>query len=177
MTDCMFRDALPSSKVLYKITQIQHEIQVTNDEDYFSIHVRNQAQDGLLDDTVLIPRWYEVHLSHFLWRYHILIGIESNAPESLDVYNRAMVKRYISYMDGILASLLNGCRRGKGCDVHYRSEIFDLYLVVELSIGRHDHASGDEWRRLNPTTILETLDVRMLSECVDVLIANGNNGT
>lgn len=163
MTDLLFHDREPTLKKLNIIMQIRYELKETEDEHFCVVCIGNPTLNAVVED-IRIPKSYQGHLRRFLWRHALFMGIESNIHEKLDADNRRIIKRYISYMDAILAALIQGCRGEKGVNVYYRSKTFDLYLVVEFFIGRHDYQSGDQWRRTHKMPLLETVDVMKLGE-------------
>ncbi|KIK72780.1 hypothetical protein PAXRUDRAFT_21590 [Paxillus rubicundulus Ve08.2h10] len=69
------------------------------------------------------------------------------------------------YMDGIIEGLFTSAQNQQR--EGWRSALFNLYLVVEYLVKRHEYNIGDEWRKKNPDQILEQLDVTSLDVYID----------
>ena len=59
-------------------------------------------------------------------------------------------------MVGMVEGLLTTIQKRIG-DVAYRSHLFNLYLVVEFYVGRHEHDIICRWAREHPDTTLIAL--------------------
>lgn len=62
-------------------------------------------------------------------------------------------------MEGLLTTVW----KHKG-DASYRSRLFDLYLVLEYNIGRHEFDIVDAWKMEHRKIILECQDIHDISK-------------
>ncbi|KAH0835517.1 hypothetical protein J3R83DRAFT_9202 [Lanmaoa asiatica] len=159
MTDRLFPNDAPQESETRSISAIRYRAKVPVDGcDFFAVEIYNVEVKTVTDDTdvILVPVHYYEHVRRFLWRHCLFMEVWRRAG-SLKLANglQTMLKRYIMYMDGITEGLLQLTDFKKGEDKDLRSVVFDLYLVTEFFVGRHEYDIGDAWRCQNADTILE----------------------
>ncbi|KIK72318.1 hypothetical protein PAXRUDRAFT_22125 [Paxillus rubicundulus Ve08.2h10] len=94
------------------------------------------------------------------------MGIDENASNLVLTKGMCpLIQRYIMYMDGIIEGLFTSAQNQQR--EGWRSALFNLYLVVEYLVKRHEYNLGDEWRKKNPDQILEQLDITSLDVYID----------
>ncbi|KAI6096123.1 hypothetical protein F5141DRAFT_1221063 [Pisolithus sp. B1] len=108
-----------------------------------------------------VPSNYYKHVRRFLWRHHVFIGVEKRKEElSLASGLSTHAQWYIAYMDAMIEALFTKARRSGGGE--WRSNVFDLYLVVDNLVQGHEYDMASLWRMKNADVILETVDVTAL---------------
>ncbi|KAI6159737.1 hypothetical protein EDD17DRAFT_1511145 [Pisolithus thermaeus] len=127
----------------------------------FTVNAINTDLNVPVSDPFDVPGDYYEHVRRFLWRHQVFMGVEKRKDElSLAVGLSTRAQCYISYMDAMIESLFTKARRSGGGD--WRSNLFDLYLVVDHLVQGHEYNVGWLWRMENPDRILETVDVNTL---------------
>ena len=135
---------------------------------FFVVKVKNSELNATTPPgTILVPNHYKDHLQCFLWRHQVFMEVvhQYNDKElHLVPYLSPLFQHYIVYMDGVAEDLLTTARKMIN-NPSYRSLTFDLYLVVEYFIQRHESHIAAQWRGNNPDVILECQDAFQLGEC------------
>lgn len=128
----------------------------------FVVHTMNTDYDALAGQPFEVPSHYYDHVRRFLWRHQLLMGVEERSSElALAVGLCRRTQCYISYLDAMIESLFVEARRPRfGHD--WRSNLFDLYLVVDYFVRGHEYCQGMQWTLRNPGQILEVIDVTTL---------------
>ena len=131
--------------------------------DHFVVQVINTDYAALSSPNITVPTYYYEHLKRFLWRHRLFIGVNERAQQlPLAMGLRPLIQQYIMYMDAIVEALLTTARKASEHQEGWRAELFDLYLVVEHMVERHEYHLGDDWRLKNPDHILEQINVNSL---------------
>ncbi|KAI6110566.1 hypothetical protein EDD16DRAFT_1897873 [Pisolithus croceorrhizus] len=90
------------------------------------------------------------------------MGVEKRRDElALAVGLCRQAQCYIAYLDAIIEGLFIKARWSES-GLDWRSDLFDLYLVVDYFVHGHDYNQGDLWRLKNPNQVLEVIDVTTL---------------
>ncbi|KAI6111431.1 hypothetical protein F5141DRAFT_1063706 [Pisolithus sp. B1] len=160
MTDLFFPMHPPAHAELRLITVIRYKA-LRPAGGKFTINAINTDLNIPASEPFDVPSDYYEHVRRFLWRHQVFMGVEKRKEElSLAVGLSTRAQCYIAYMDAMIEGLFTKARRSGGGD--WRSDIFDLYLVVDHLVQGHEYNVGSLWRMENPDRILETVDVNTL---------------
>lgn len=165
MTDLFFPNTAPSQQELRLLMLIRYIPSTKAKGQYFEVNVRNWELQVMSDPGVVsVPIHYHEHLRRFIWRQMVFMELLTRGSD-LDLAHalRPMLQRYVLYMDGIVEGLLTTAKVKKP-DPGFRSRLFDLYLVVEYYVGRHEYDIVGDWRGSNLDIVLECQDVETLGK-------------
>ncbi|KAG9310698.1 hypothetical protein JVU11DRAFT_9292 [Chiua virens] len=146
MADLFFPPEVPTLHEINKISITRYYVKNVAEGDFCVIQVLGWAnsQPSLLGD-IQLPIIYHTHLRHFLWRHHVFMELNSRTElvkdgVVLSAHIKQTIQKYIWYMDAIGGGLMASARfrtnRGR---TDFRCNLFDLYLLVEYYVGRHEH--------------------------------------
>ena len=174
MTDRYFPHTVPTASELSMIILVRYVVSdnTTEEEEgaFHEVKTVNWPAQKPAEDPILIPTKYVRHLRHFLWRHHAFMEVYDRGRRQYIKVAPALsrlLQKYIVYMDGIAEGLLTTARHNQD-NPTYRSRLFDLYLVVEYFVARHEYDIVGDWRYNNPKTILECQDPFSLGKCLPV---------
>lgn len=134
--------------------------------EFFDVAIYGSEVDRLLGTPITVPKYYWEHLRRFLWRHHVYMQLYASTSSGvkLPASVRSVIKLYIQYMDGIAEGLLTTAGRRRG-DPGYRSYLFNMYLVVDFHVGRHEHHVVSSWAAEHPDIIIECVDIDTIGKC------------
>lgn len=161
MSDRFFPTKLASVDEIRLIKAIRYEVPVAikDKENFFDVGVYAPEIKKHLEK-IKVPAHYHEHLRRFMWRHRLFLELYIRVADDT-VQSRQGLKnllnRYIIYMDGIAEGLLTTAKRRAGIQ-DYRSRLFDMYLVIEHYVGRHEFDVAFDWRERHPDIILECID-------------------
>lgn len=171
MTDRFFPSEPPSEQALHRLLRVQYELGQVYDERYLDVHVSGwDLEAGGKARTIRVPARYHGHLLRSFWRRKTFVELFTryNALfRTLVVDPHPLLLRHIMYIDGMVQGLLTTAQKHKRM-VPFRSALFDLYLVVEYFVGRHQSNQVSHWRYAHPDIILECQDVQTLGACIPI---------
>ncbi|KAI6121418.1 hypothetical protein F5141DRAFT_1090002 [Pisolithus sp. B1] len=161
MTDLFFPINPPTHHELQLIELIRYKA-FPPEGGKFMVHAINTDYNTLACVPFVVPSPYYEHIKRFLWRHQLFMGVEKRRDElALAVGLCKQTQCYIAYLDAIIEGLFIKARWSEfGLD--WRSDLFDLYLVVDYFVHGHKYNQGALWRLNNPDQILEVIDVTTL---------------
>jgi len=166
MTDLFFPSEAPSATEMRLILSTRYYPIESPRDDFFDIRVYGREVGATTGENITLPKYYWDHLRRFLWRHDLYMHLYDEAftgvrlPPNL----RSLIKRYIQYMDAVAEGLLTTAGNRKG-DVNYRSYLFNMYLVVDSLVGRHEYDVVSRWAMEHPDIILECTNIDDIGEC------------
>lgn len=171
MTDIFMPLARCSAQELRLLMSVRYVADVQTDGNLCKVKVISWEEDSKpeIEDPIVVPASYHIHLQHFIWRQHLFMGLVDRA-NSVTTFKlrkglRPILQRYIEYMDGMVEGLLTSVKRNP--DPAFRSKLFDLYLVTDYYLeGRHEYDVGDTWRLEHPDTILECVQMDTIGKAL-----------
>lgn len=160
MSDRFFPCASPGQREVKLICQIQYIAGPIVDGG-FAVEGKNLKLKSMVADKAVLPSSYHEHVRRFIWRHCVFMEVWRRSEDlCLTVRLRVAIERYIMYMDGMMEGLLMTPRKKQRHD--YRSALFDLYLLTEYFMKRHEYDIGDAWRINHPDVVLEQQKVEDL---------------
>lgn len=161
MSDYLWPRSLVTSRELRLLMAIRYRMDGMPTGPFFKVKVIAWELGPTYEseDHITVPSFYHNHLRHFLWRQHLFMELYKRVNTEkgfrLQTGLRALLQRYIQYMDGMVEGLLTTVKRHPR-DADFRSSLFNLYLVTDYYLdGIHEPDLGDQWRLQHPDIILE----------------------
>lgn len=164
MSDLFFSNAVPAASELRLIMATRYLPESTCGGGFFDVRVFGAEVKCIVGTQIRVPEYYHAHLCRFVWRHHLYMELQQRGASLQLAQNlRPMLQRCVFYMDGVVEGLLTTVRRNKD-KVGFRSEFFNLYLVLEFHVGRHEYNTVDAWRVLHKDLILEYQNIDDIGE-------------
>ena len=155
MTDLYFPVKAPTATELLAIRCIRYLEMGKVVDGLFRVAIYGSEVNAVCDKDVQVSEFYQDHLRCFLWRHHVymeLVGRKVELPPNL----RPLLLRYILYMDGMVEGLLTTLRNPNHIgNRNFRSRLFNLYLIIDYHVGRHEYDVVGAWRESHPDIVLE----------------------
>lgn len=164
MTDLFFPSEAPPLDEFRAISLACYYVQSTPKEGFCIVQWYSWANSQpVILESIKVPATYYAHLRHFLWRHHIFMELISRSElikdgVVLSTHAKQMIQKYIWYMDAMGEGLMTPVRsKANQGWCGFRSNLFDLYLLVEYYVGRHEHDVVSTWLAQHPNVHLEAI--------------------
>lgn len=170
MTDLFFPSTTPDAQEIRLILAVRYYHIPSARDDFFDVVPFGWEVQRKILPSITVPVYYQNHLRRFLWRHHLYMHLYDGAPVLQLAPNLLpLLTSYIQYMDAMAEALLTAAKRNVG-DVSCRSYLFNMYLVIEFHIGRHEHDVVSRWASKHPNVVLECVNIDSIGKLCAVQI-------
>lgn len=131
------------------------------------------GHDKQLTSTLVqdLPDHYTENLKMFTWRRNVIsILIHYQRETGLSKLDDLLLtlQRYLVYMECIIDILVKEAGVVDDRVPHWRCRTFDLYLITEFCVRRHEPEAVRQYRRTSNVN-LNRVDINTLGECLPLL--------